>query len=128
MNTDLNVTLALAIIAVLVIELGGIAALGIIKYGGKFINFHSPLDFAVGLVELIGEVARLISLSFRLFGNILAGEILIVVVTHFAPYMAPVPLMMFELFIGFLQAAIFALLTLFFIKLAVTDAHASEAH
>lgn len=122
-NTDLNVTLALAFVSVLAIEFAGIAALGLVKYGGKFINFHSPMDFAVGLVELVGEVARLISLSFRLFGNILAGKILILVVIFFIPYLAPVPILMFELVIGFLQAAIFALLTLFFIKLAVTEAH-----
>lgn len=122
-NTDLNVTLALAIISFAVIEVAGIAALGAIKYGGKFINFHSPIDFAVGLVELIGELARLVSLSFRLFGNVIAGEILILVAFYFVPYLGPVPLMVFELFIGFLQAAIFALLTLFFIKLAVTEAH-----
>ncbi len=122
-NTDLNVTLALAIISFIVIEVTGVATLGAIKYAGKFINFHSPIDFAVGIVELIGELARLVSLSFRLFGNILAGEVLILVATHFVPYFGPVPLMMFELFIGFLQAAIFALLTLFFIKLAVTPAH-----
>ena len=122
-NTDLNVTLALANISFIVIEVTGVATLGAIQYARKFINFHSPIDFAVGIVELIGELARLISLSFRLFGNILAGEVLIIVVTYFAPYFGPVPLMMFELFIGFLQAAIFALLTLFFIKLAVTPAH-----
>jgi len=123
-NTDLNVTLALAIISFVVIEITGFTVIGAWKYIGKFINFHSGfIGFAVGLVELIGELARLISLSFRLFGNIIAGEVLIIVATYFAPYLGPVPLMMFELFIGFLQAAIFALLTLFFIKLAITEAH-----
>lgn len=128
-NTDLNVTLALAIISFITIEVTGFATIGMWKYIGKFIDVkHGAIGFAVGLVELIGEFARLISLSFRLFGNILAGEVLIIVATFFAPYFGPVPLMMFELFIGFLQAAIFALLTLFFIKLAITDAHAAEAH
>ena len=125
-NTDLNVTLTLALISFLVIEATGVAVLGALKYSQKFFNFHSFIGFAVGLVELIGEFARVISLSFRLFGNILAGEVLIIVATFFVPYLGPTPLMVFELFIGFLQAAIFALLTLFFIKLAVTD-HA-EAH
>jgi F-type H+-transporting ATPase subunit a len=122
-NTDLNVTLMLAILSFFVIEITGVAALGVVKYARKFINFHSGIGFAVGIVELIGELARLISLSFRLFGNILAGEVLIIVATFFVPYLGPVPLMLFELFIGFLQAAIFALLTLFFIKLAITEAH-----
>src|SRR3989344_3202918 len=82
-------------------------------------DLNVPLAFAVGLVELIGEIVRVVSLSFRLFGNILAGEIIILVAAYFMPYFLPVPLMVFELFIGFLQAAIFALLTLFFLKLAV---------
>ncbi len=127
-NTDLNVPLALAIISFLVVEITGIMTLGALKYGSKFIvnPLKNPIGFAVGLVELIGEIVRVVSLSFRLFGNILAGEIIIVVAIYFAPYLLPIPLMMFELFIGFLQAAIFALLTLFFIKLAVTEPH--EAH
>ena len=91
------------------------------KYAGKFISFKSPIAFVVGLVELIGEIVRVVSLSFRLFGNILAGEIIILVAAYFMPYFLPVPLMVFELFIGFLQAAIFALLTLFFLKLAVAE-------
>lgn len=127
-NTDLNVTLALAIIAFVVIEVTGIAVLGFLKYGSKFINFHSPIGFVVGIIELFSEMARLISFSFRLFGNIIAGEILIVVATFFIPYAGPVPLMMFEVFVGFIQAAIFAVLTLFFIKLAITPPHGQEAH
>lgn len=125
-NTDLNVTLALAIIAVIIIEIAGVAALGFFRYTSKFINFSSPLNFVVGLIELVSEVGRLISYSFRLFGNIFAGEVLLAVVGFFAPYIVPVPLMSFELFVGFIQAAVFALLTLFFIKLAITDAHAEE--
>ncbi len=125
-NTDLNVTETLAIISFIVVECTGFAMLGAGKYLKKFFNIRSFIDFAVGIVELIGEFVRLISLSFRLFGNILAGEVLIIVATYFAPYLGPVPLMMFELFIGFLQAAIFALLTLFYIKLAIT-VH-DEAH
>jgi F-type H+-transporting ATPase subunit a len=125
-NTDLNVTLALAIIAVIMIEIAGVAALGFWRYSSKFINFSSPLNFVVGIIELVSEVGRLISYSFRLFGNIFAGEVLLAVVGYFAPYIVPVPLMSFELFVGFIQAAVFALLTLFFIKLAITDAHADE--
>lgn len=125
-NTDLNVTLALAIIAVILIEVAGVAALGFWRYSSKFINFSSPLNFVVGIIELVSEVGRLISYSFRLFGNIFAGEVLLAVVGYFAPYIVPVPLMSFELFVGFIQAAVFALLTLFFIKLAITDAHADE--
>lgn len=129
-NTDLTMPLVLALISFFVIEITGILAIGFWKYSNKFIvnPIRNPIGFAVGIIELIGELVRVVSLSFRLFGNILAGEIIIAVAIFFAPYIAPVPLMLFEIFIGFLQAAIFALLTLFFIKLAVTSPHGEEAH
>ncbi|MBX2866810.1 F0F1 ATP synthase subunit A [Candidatus Kaiserbacteria bacterium] len=120
---DLNVTIAFALIAFLTIEIAGVLALGIFKYAGKFINFSSPLGFIIGIIELISELARLISFSFRLFGNIFAGKTLLVVVLFFVPYVLPVPLMAFEVFVGFIQAFVFAILTLFFIKLAITEPH-----
>jgi F-type H+-transporting ATPase subunit a len=122
-NTDLNATLALAIISFFVIEVAGVLTIGVLKYARKFANFHSAMGFAVGVIELFSEIARLISFSFRLFGNIFAGEVLILVVGYFVPYFLPVPLMAFEVFVGFIQAAIFALLTLFFIKIAITEPH-----
>ena len=122
-NTDLNITIAFAIVAFLTIEIAGMVALGTFKYIGKFINFHSPLAFIIGLIELISEIARLVSFSFRLFSNIFAGKTLLVVVMFFVPYIAPVPLYAFELFVGFIQAFVFAVLTLFFIKLAVAEPH-----
>lgn len=122
MNTDLNVTLMLAILSFLVIEITGVLVIGAWKYAGKFINFrHGFIAFFVGIVEFFSEIARIISFSFRLFGNIFAGEVLILVIIFFLPYVAPVPIMMFELFVGFVQAAIFALLTLFFIKIAIME-------
>ncbi|MBI4079862.1 F0F1 ATP synthase subunit A [Candidatus Kaiserbacteria bacterium] len=128
--TDLAVPLTLALISFIVVEITGILAIGAIKYGGKFVvnPFKNPMGFAVGLVELVSELVRVISLSFRLFGNILAGEVIIGVAIFFAPYLGPLPLMLFEIFIGFLQAAIFALLTLFYIKLAIEEPHGAEAH
>ena len=118
--TDLNLTVALALISVLVVEITGILTLGFLSYGSKFVNIKGgAIGFAVGLLELIGNAARLVSLSFRLFGNILAGEVLIGVVVAFTPYVVPLPFMLFETFIGLMQAAIFALLTLAFIKIAV---------
>ncbi|XKT75055.1 MAG: F0F1 ATP synthase subunit A [Patescibacteria group bacterium UBA2103] len=122
-NTDLNVTLALSVIALFAIEIAGIITLGALRYAGKFVNFKSPLAFAVGIIELFSELARLVSFSFRLFGNIFAGKVLILVVFSFIPLLVPVPLLGFELFVGFIQAAIFALLTLFFIKIAVAEPH-----
>lgn len=125
---DLNMTLALAIIAFLVIEIAGIAMLGFFKYGAKYVNFSSPVNFAVGLIELISNVGRLISFSFRLFGNVFAGEVMIAVALFFAAYFVPVPLMAFEIFVGFIQAVVFAMLILFFIKLSIMEPHGNEAH
>jgi F-type H+-transporting ATPase subunit a len=117
MNTDLNTTFALTLISFIVIEVLGVTTLGALKYGKKFVNLSSALGFLVGFMELFSDVARLIS-----FGNIFAGEVLILVIQFFVPYIIPVPLMAFEVFVGFMQAAIFALLTLFFVKIAVTEA------
>ncbi len=128
-NTDLNITLALAIIAFLTIEISGIVALGVLKYGSKFVSLKGgAMGLVVGLLEIIGNLARLVSFSFRLFGNVFAGEVLIAVIVSFLPYILPVPLMLFETFVGLLQAAIFALLTLVFIKLAIMEPHGEEAH
>jgi F-type H+-transporting ATPase subunit a len=75
----------------------------------------------VGMLELMSEMIRLVSFSFRLFGNIFAGGVLIVIVTYFVPYLVPAPFILFEMFVGLVQAAVFALLTLFFIKLATME-------
>lgn len=131
-NADLNTPLTFAIISFLVAELSGIFTLGVLKYGSKFVNFKGgAMGFIIGLLEIIGNLARLISLSFRLFGTIFAGEVLLLVIGYFVPYILPVPLMAFELFIGGLQAAIFAILTLAYVKLAVDEPHSTgsgQAH
>lgn len=125
---DLNMTLALAIIAFLTIEITGVVVLGFFKYAGKYVNFSSPVNFVVGIIELLSNVGRLISFSFRLFGNVFAGEVMIAVAMFFVAYLLPVPLMAFEVFVGFIQAVVFAMLTLFFIKLAIMEPHGEEAH
>jgi F-type H+-transporting ATPase subunit a len=128
-TTDLNLTLALAAIAYLTIEVTGIFVLGFLRYGSKFVNLkEGALGFAIGLIEFVSNLARLVSFSFRLFGNIFAGEVLIAVCLVFLPYALPVPFMLFEVFVGLVQAAIFSLLTLVFIKIAIEEPHAAEAH
>jgi F-type H+-transporting ATPase subunit a len=122
-STDLNITLGLTLVAFFTIELAGVLAIGFWKYTGKFINFKSPLGFVVGLIELISELARLISFSFRLFGNIFAGKTLLLVTMFFVPYILPIPIYAYEIFVGIIQAAVFAILTLFFIKLALEEPH-----
>ena len=127
-SADLNMTLALAVISFLVIEITGLVQLGFFKYAGKYINFSSPVNFAVGIIEIVSNLGRLVSFSFRLFGNVFAGEVMLVVVAFFVPYLLPVPLMGFEVFVGFIQAVVFAMLTLFFIKLAIMEPHGDESH
>jgi len=112
---DLNFTLAFAILAVLVTNLFGIVVLGIFAHLKKFLNFSSPLNFFVGILESISELARIISFSFRLFGNIFAGEVLLAVMFFLLPYIVPVPFMAMEIFVGAIQAFIFAMLTLVFL-------------
>lgn len=120
-NADLNTTLALAIVAVIAIQIFGILAIGFAKYSSKFINFKSPIGFFVGILELISELSRLISFSFRLFGNIFAGEVLLAVIAMLLPFLGPLPFYALEIFVGFIQALVFTMLTLVFIKMAITE-------
>ena len=122
-STDLNITIGFTLVAFFTIEVAGVLAIGFWKYMGKFLNFHSVMGFVVGLIELISELARLISFSFRLFGNIFAGKTLLLVTMFFVPYVLPMPIYAYELFVGIIQAAVFSILTLFFIKLAIEEPH-----
>ncbi len=122
-TVDLNFTLAMALISFVMIEISGIMYVGGLKYFSKFINFSSVIGFFVGIIELISEFARIISFSFRLFGNMFAGETLIIVASFFVPLLLPMPIMFYEVFVGVIQASIFTLLTLFFIKLAIAESH-----
>ncbi len=122
-SADLSFTLALALIAVLLTQYHGIRKLGAWHYFSRFLNFKSPIMFFVGILELISEFSKIISFSFRLFGNIFAGEVLLVVVLSLAPYIAPMPFYALEIFVGVIQALVFAMLTLVFFKMATTEAH-----
>ncbi|MDP2676771.1 MAG: F0F1 ATP synthase subunit A [bacterium] len=121
--SDLNFTLALAIISVFLTNIFGIAAIGFFKHVSKFISIKSPIDFFVGVLELISEIAKMISFSFRLFGNIFAGEVLLVIMAFLAPFLVPVPFLGLELFVGFVQALVFAMLTMVFISISVSHQH-----
>lgn len=122
-SADLNFTLALAIISVATAQVVGIASIGFFKYAGKFINFSSPINFFVGILETISEAAKLVSFSFRLFGNIFAGEVLLTVMSFLVPYIIPLPFLALEVFVGFIQALVFAMLTLVFLKMSMEEAH-----
>ena len=118
-NTDLNVTLALAAVAVIVVQAMGMTVVGGWAYVKKFVNLKSPIGFFIGFIEFLSETTRLISFSFRLFGNIFAGEVLLLVMSYFLPVLLPVPFMLFEVMVGLIQATIFAALMLIFVKVAV---------
>jgi F-type H+-transporting ATPase subunit a len=120
MNTDINSPLSIAIMAMIFIEFWGITTLGVFKYGSKFLNFSSPINFFVGILEFIAEIARIISFTFRLFGNMLAGEILLLVMTFLVPFLVALPFYGLETFVGVIQAFVFAMLTLVFGVLAVS--------
>ncbi|MDO8557812.1 MAG: F0F1 ATP synthase subunit A [bacterium] len=119
-STDLNVTLALALVSVGITQLIAVRFLGFKKYISKFINFRSPLKAFLGFFEAVGEISKVLSFSFRLFGNMFAGSVLLIVIGFLVPYIIPLPFMFLELFVGLVQALIFSMLTLMFIKAALT--------
>ena len=114
---DLNFTLAFAVISVIVTNIIGMASVGAFKHLGKYFNFKGPIDFFIGMLELISEFAKIISLSFRLFGNVFAGEVLLTIIFFLAPYFIPLPFLFLEILVGAIQAFIFAMITLVSISL-----------
>ena len=122
-TADLSFTLALAFCAVLLTQVMGVMSLGGWGYFSRFLNFKNPIHFFVGLLEIVSEFSKVISFSFRLFGNIFAGEVLLTVIIALAPYIIPMPFYGLEIFVGAVQALVFAVLTLVFFNGAVTEAH-----
>jgi len=143
-NTDLNMTLAMAIVSAVAVEFWGLSALGTGRYLRKFFNFggafrglrrlsfgqifQGGIDAFVGILELISEVVRLVSFTFRLFGNMFAGEVVILMFTFLTPLVLTLLMYGLELFVGVIQAFIFAMLTLVFAVTAVTHGEAQGAH
>jgi len=147
-TTDLNVTIALALVSVVLTQYFGLSALGI-GYLGKFFNVGGfvkaftkkgtgcmgrvaafgmgIIDFFIGVVELISEIGKVVSFSFRLFGNIFAGEVLLGVMAFLIPYLISLPFYGLELFVGFVQALVFMMLSVAFFIVATTT-HGEEGH
>jgi len=126
--SDLNFTLAIAITSVIAVNLLGAIKLGLFAHLGKFFNFSNPVMFFVGILELVSEFAKVVSFSFRLFGNVFAGEVLLTIVAFLVGYIIPLPFMFLELFVGFVQAFVFAMLTLVFLGLHTTSHEVHEEH
>ena len=115
---DYSMVFLMTIITVITVQVVAIMVHGPFGYVGKFLNFRSPLAFALGLMDIIGEFAKVVSLSFRLFGNIFAGEVLGAVMLFLAPFFIPLPFMFLGLLSAVVQAFVFATLTLVFVMLA----------
>lgn len=141
-TADLNTTLALALFSVVTVHVLGAAAVGTWNHLNKFINiktimaipkefakdknavFINPIKAFVGLIEIIGEVAKVASLSLRLFGNIFAGEVLIASMMTLFAFVLPLPFMFLEILVGVVQAAVFAILVLVFLSMfSVAEEH-----
>jgi len=136
-NTDLNTTLALALFSVVATQVYGVVERGFLPYFNRFIRVggivdalkgrqsRNPLmliiDLFIGFLEILDELTKLLSFSFRLFGNIFAGEVLLIVISMLLPYFAPLPFLALELFVGYIQALIFATLSLVFVRHACSE-------
>lgn len=122
-NADLNATLALAIISVVLMQVYGIKFLGFKEHILKYVNFTNPINFFLGFLEILSEVSRVLSFAFRLFGNIFAGEVLMTIVAFLVPVLASFPFLILEIFVGMVQALVFSLLTSVFMNLAIAKHH-----
>lgn len=137
-TADLNTTLALASLAVVASHIFGVVAIGAWKYLNKFINIQAfidipkkvlkdpsvllinPIKAFVGLIEIVGELAKIASLSFRLFGNIFAGEVLLASMSAILAFGVPIPFLFLEVIVGLIQALIFAILVLIYVSISTT--------
>lgn len=116
-TADLNTTIALAFVSVFMTQVFGVMYLKL-GYFGKFFNFSSPIGLFVGLLELVLELAKVISFAFRLFGNIFAGEVLLAVITFLVPLVVPMPFYGLEVVVGVIQALVFSMLSVVFFNMA----------
>ncbi len=128
-TSDLNLTLAMALVSVIVTQIFGFYTLGAKEHLSKYFNFKAlfthgvqgPIEFFVGLIELVTELSRILSFSFRLFGNIFAGSAVLSLFALLVPFFGEAIFIPLELFVAFVQALIFALLTLVFLEIATTS-------
>jgi len=133
-TSDLNLTLAMALVSVIVTQVFGFTTLGAKQHLSKYFpfkalfthGFQGPIEFFVGLIELVTEISRILSFSFRLFGNIFAGSAVLAVFAFILPFIADVVFIPLEIFVGFVKSLIFDLLTLVFLEIATTSHEHNE--
>lgn len=124
-TSDINVTLALAIISVVATHILSIRLTGFKDYMTRWISLN-PINLYVGILELVAEFTKVVSLSFRLFGNIYAGEVAIHTISSFFAFLAPIPFLLLESIVSIVQALVFSILTLVFMSVLTTPHHAHE--
>lgn len=124
-TSDLNVTLALAIISLIATHTLAIRSTGFRDYITRFLSFN-PILLFVGLLEIVSEFTKIISLSFRLFGNIFAGEVVLSTISGLLAFGLPVPFILLEVIVGLVQALVFGMLTMVFMSILMTPHHAEE--
>jgi F-type H+-transporting ATPase subunit a len=138
-TADINTTLALAVMAVIGANVFGVVSIGLWKTFNKYVNLKAlvkifkevrkdatiiivaPITFFVGLIEIVGEFAKIASLSFRLFGNVFAGEVLLASMAALVAYIVPIPFLFLELLVGVIQALIFSILLVVYFTISATD-------
>src|SRR5882724_775508 len=125
-STDLNTTLALALVSLVATHTMSINTLGIKSYLNRFFSLN-PLALYTGILELISEFTKIISFSFCLFGNIFVGEVMLASLSAIFAFLLPIPIILYELFVGVIQATIFALLTMAFMGIFTTS-HNADSH
>lgn len=118
-NSDLNMTLGLALVSLAATHILSLKELGAKEYLARFFSLN-PVNLFVGLLEIIAEITKLFSLSFRLFGNIFAGEAVLFTISKFFAFLLPIPFVLLEIVVGFVQALIFAMLTMVFMVILTT--------
>jgi len=119
-TSDFNVTLALATVSLVATHALSIKYNGLVGYLQRFFSIN-PIYLYVGLLELVSEVTKLFSLSFRLFGNIFAGEIVLSTISSIFAFVAPVPFLLLESIVALVQALVFAMLTMAFMSILTTS-------
>jgi F-type H+-transporting ATPase subunit a len=120
--SDMNFALALALVSVIATHTLSIKTIGIKKYLSHYLSFN-PLYLFVGIIDIISEITKIISFSFRLFGNIFAGEIILSLIGLVSVFVLPAPFLVFEIFVGLLQSAVFAMLTMVFMAILMMPKH-----
>jgi F-type H+-transporting ATPase subunit a len=127
-STDLNLTVVLSILTVVLTQIYGFRILGWRVQISRYLTLkEGPIGLVVGVLEFFLELLRVLSLSFRLFGNLFAGDVLLLVISFLLPVVGALPFYFLELFVGFIQAFVFAFLTLIFLTLGTT-VHGHEDH